>query len=67
VRETRTKKDNSAMGIVKAELNGEEIEFAVFPRQWLSHKFLFRQRNVTLLDLRRTERGVHFESGNKLS
>lgn len=67
VRETQTRKDGTAMGIVKAEFDDEEVSFAVFPKQWGSHKFLFKDRNVGILKLRRTERGLHFNSGVKLS
>ena len=66
-RETFTKKDGNAMGIVKAEFEGQEISFAVFPRQWGSHRFLFKQRTVAVLKLRHTERGIHFESGTRLT
>lgn len=67
IKKTETKKDGKAMGIVTIGYGGDEAEFAVFPRQWRAYKFLFSERNIGIFTLKRTERGLHFDEGQKLS
>ena len=66
VRKTHTKRTGEPMGIVTVDNEGDEIEFVVFPKQWHENKFLFRERNVGVFHVRRTERGVNFEKGQLL-
>lgn len=67
LKETKTRKDGKAMGIVSVEYEGDEIEFAVFPQQWAAYKFLWRERTPGIFTLRRTARGLNFQEGIKLS
>lgn len=63
----RTKKDNKAMGIVTVEYQGDQAEFVVFPREWASYKFLWRERTPAIFVLSRGDRGVRFEEAIRLS
>lgn len=67
IRKTETRKDQKPMGIVTIGYEGDEAEFAVFPRQWKAYKFLFAERNIGIFTLKRTARGLHFDEGQKLS
>lgn len=67
IAERKTRKDGKAMGIVTIEYEGDEAEFVVFPSEWRSHKFLWRERTPGLFTLKTSERGVHFSDGLKLS
>ncbi len=67
IKTTKTVKDKKPMGIVTIGYEGEEAEFAVFPRQWKAYKFLFAERNVGIFTLKRTARGLNFDEGIKLS
>ncbi len=67
IKTTQTKKDGKAMGIVTIGYDGDEIEFAVFPRQWKAYKFLFSERNIGIFTIKRTARGLNFDEGQKLS
>lgn len=67
IKETRTKKTREAMGVVTIEYEGDDAEFVVFPKQWKSHKFLWRERTVGIFTLKKTERGLHFDGGVKLN
>jgi DNA polymerase-3 subunit alpha len=58
-----TRKDGKAMGIVTIEYEGHEAEFAVFPHPWRTYKFLWKERQAGLFELKCTDRGVHFEDG----
>lgn len=67
VEEKRTRKDNKAMGIVTIEYQGDEAEFVVFPREWDSYKFLWKERTPAIFTLVKTDRGTHFDKGVRLS
>jgi DNA polymerase-3 subunit alpha len=66
VRETKTRAKGEKMGIVTIEYEGDEAEFVVFPRQWKSFKFLWKERTPAVLTLRRTEKGLNFDEGRLL-
>lgn len=65
--EKKTKAKGEAMAIVTMEWEGDDIEFVVFPKQWKSYKFLWKERTPAILKLRKTDRGVNFEEGIRLS
>jgi hypothetical protein len=54
------------MGIVTIEFEGDEAEFVVFPKQYKSHKFLWKERTPGIFSIKKNERGWAFESGKKL-
>lgn len=62
----KTKKDSKAMGIVTIEMDSEEIEFVVFPRQWSSYKFLWKERTPAIFTIKNGARGYVFEEALKL-
>lgn len=66
IKETFTKAKNESMGIVTIEYHGDTLEFVVFHKQWINHKFLFKDRNVGIFKLKRTIRGMNFEEGKLL-
>lgn len=63
----KTKKDQKDMGIVTIEYYGASAEFAVFPQQWRTYKFMMKDRTTGLFTLRKTDRGVHLEQATKLT
>lgn len=68
IRETQTRKaPHKKMGIVKIEYEGDELEFVVFPQHWKAYKFLWTERTPGIFILKKTDRGVNFEQGQKLS
>jgi DNA polymerase III subunit alpha len=67
IRETKTRAKGDSMGIVQVEYEGDQVEFAVFPQQWKSYKFLFKERTPGIFTLRKTQRGLNFEEGRKLT
>lgn len=67
VDEKKTKKDKKTMGIVTIEYGGSEAEFVVFPQDWKGHRSLWKERTAGVFELKKTDRGVHFNSGTKLS
>lgn len=67
VSEKRTKAGNRAMGIVTIEYQGDAAEFAVFPREWSSYRFMWRERTPAIFTLRKTDRGIHFDRGERLN
>lgn len=64
---TKTKAAGKDMGIVTIEHSGSEAEFVVFPQQWKAYKFLWRERTPGIFTLKKTERGIHFQEGQKLN
>jgi DNA polymerase-3 subunit alpha len=67
IRPVKTKAAGKDMGIIKIEWGSETIEFAVFPQQWMAYKFLWKERTPGIFMLKKTDRGIHFEDGMKLS
>jgi DNA polymerase-3 subunit alpha len=67
VSEKRTKKERKAMGIVRIEYEGEDAEFVVFPEHWRSYGFLFKDRTAGVFEIAKTDRGLHFKGGVKLT
>lgn len=67
VEKKHTKRDHKPMGIVTIEYQGDETEFVVFPQQWKSYKFLWKERTTAIFQLKKTDRGVHFEDAIKLT
>lgn len=67
VKPKKTKAAGKPMGIITVEYEGDEAEFVVFPQQWQSYKFLWRERTPGIFNLKQSDRGLHFESGYKLS
>jgi DNA polymerase III alpha subunit len=67
VGEKRTKKERKAMGIVRIEYEGEDAEFVVFPEHWRSYGFLFKDRTAGVFEIAKTDRGLHFKGGVKLT
>jgi len=66
IRPTQTKATGSDMAIVTIEMGQDNIEFAVFPRQWESYKFLWKERTAGIFNLKKSDRGTFFEDGIKL-
>lgn len=70
---TKTKANGDEMAIVTIEYEGEEREFAVFPKQWKSHKWLFQDRTPGIFTIRHAmnnktgKSGYNFDRGQKLS
>jgi DNA polymerase III subunit alpha len=62
----KTRKDGKSMGIVTIEYNGQQIEFVVFPQDWKSYKFLWKERTVAVFSLVKGDRGVRFKDGQML-
>ena len=67
IRPTKTKAAQKDMGIVKIEWGQDTIEFAVFPQQWASYKFMWRERTPGVFTLKKSEKGINFEHGIKLA
>lgn len=67
VRPTKTRAAGKDMGIVKIEWGQDTVEFAVFPQQWLSYKFLWRERTPGIFTLKKSDKGINFEDGIKLA
>jgi DNA polymerase-3 subunit alpha len=71
--EEKKTKAGDAMASVTIEFDGDECEFAVFPRQWKSHKWLFGERTPGIFTLRHSlnkksgRTGYNFQQGQKLS
>ena len=63
----KTKKDGTAMGIVTIEYHGDSAEFVVFPREWQTYKFLWKERTPAIFTLSKSDRGIRFEDAIKLS
>lgn len=72
IRETRTKASGKRMGIVTIEYEGDSLEFAVFPNEWNSHKFLWHERTPGIFTIRHSlhnktgQPGYNFDKGVKL-
>lgn len=67
IRPTKTRAAKKDMGIVKIEYGVNTVEFAVFPQQWAAYKFLWRERTPGIFRLKRGDKGINFEEGQKLS
>lgn len=72
IRETKTVKGGKKMGIVTIEYEGDSIEFAVFPNEWKSHRFLWHERTPGIFTIRHSlnkntgKPGYNFDGGYKL-
>jgi len=64
--ERYTKKDRKAMGVITVEYQGDAVEFVVFPTQWKAYSFLWKEMNVGIFNLTKTEKGVKFNDGQIL-
>jgi len=62
----KTKRDSSAMGIVTIEMDSDELEFVVFPRQWSAYKFLWKERTPAIFTVKNGARGFVFEEALRL-
>ncbi len=68
-----TRESGKKMGIVTIEYEGEEREFAVFPVQWTSHKWLFKPRTAGVFTIRHAinkktgKTGYNFDKGTRLT
>lgn len=67
IKETVTKKTKAPMAIVTIEHQGAEAEFVVFPSDWQSYEFLWKERTAGVFKLRTSERGLSFKEGIKLT
>lgn len=68
IRETKTiKPPHKKMAIVKIEYEADELEFVVFPQHWKAYKFLWVERTPGIFTLKKSDRGLNFEQGMKLS
>lgn len=67
VRKTKTRAAGNEMGIVSIEYGSDQIEFAVFPQQWKAYKWLWKERTPGIFRLKKSDRGINFEEGIKLS
>jgi DNA polymerase-3 subunit alpha len=67
LKDLKTRAKGDEMGVVTIEFEGQEIEFVVFPKQWKAYKFLWKERTVGIFEINKTERGLNFYGGIKLS
>lgn len=67
IRKTKTRATQKDMGIVKIEWGRDTVEFAVFPQQWVSYKFMWRERTPGVFTLKKSDKGINFEHGIKLA
>jgi DNA polymerase-3 subunit alpha len=67
IKRVKSRANGQSMGIVTAEYGGETLEFATSPKTWKSHRFLWKDRTCAILELAKTERGLVFENGEKLT
>jgi DNA polymerase-3 subunit alpha len=67
IKKVNTKAKGEAMGVVTMEYHGDDVEYVVFPKQWRSYKFLWKERTPVVVRLRISDRGVNFEDGIKLA
>lgn len=67
VRDTVTKKDQKEMAIVTIEWEDKDVRFAVFPGEFQSYKFLWKERTPGIFTLKKTEKGINFVRGQKLT
>ena len=73
IRETEVKATGKKMGIVTISFEDDSLEFAVFPNEWGSHKFLWRERTPGVFTIKHSlnkksgKDGYHFDSGFKLT
>jgi DNA polymerase-3 subunit alpha len=63
----KTRKDGKAMGIVTIEYQGQQIEFVVFPQDWKTYRFLWKERSVAIFSLEAGDRGIRFKDGQRLT
>lgn len=72
IKEVRTKKGDRKMGIITIDYEGDELEFAVFPNQWKTHRFLWHERNPGIFTVKHAmnnnngQTGYHFVEGQLL-
>jgi DNA polymerase-3 subunit alpha len=62
VQEKIGKKSGKKFGIVTIEYESDELEFIVFNRQWVSHRFLWRIRTPGIFVLKHTQPSQYGES-----
>ena len=69
VKPTKVKASGKAMGIVTLEYGRHELQFACFSNKWPANKFMFKERNVGIFQIRqspatdKSRAGYHFETG----
>lgn len=69
IKETKTRKDGKKMAIVTIEYEGDSLEFAVFPQEWRTHKFLWHERTPGIFTIRHSlnkntgRPGYNFDQG----
>ena len=63
---TQTRTNGEDMAIVTIEYGPDNCQFAVFPRQFRTHKYLFNEGTCAIIQIRATERGNQFIAGHKL-
>lgn len=61
-----TKKDGKPMGQITIEYEDNQADFVVFPKQWQSYKFLWKERTPAIFGLANGDRGLRFETARKL-
>ena len=66
ITEKFTKKNGDAMGIVGIEYQGDVAEFVVFPKDWATYKFLWKDMKVAIFSLTKTQKGVKFNDAFEL-
>lgn len=73
VRETKVRATQKKMGIVTIYYEGRELTFAVFPDQWRSSRFLWRERTPGVFTIKHSlnkksgKPGYHFDQGWKFT
>ncbi len=67
IKQVKSRASKQSMGIITIEYQGDTLEFATSPLSWKSHRFLWKDRVCAILTLTKTERGVVFEDGIKLT
>lgn len=73
VRPVKTKKDKKDMGIITMEFEGSSIDFAVFPNEWNTHSFMWREKTCGIFEIRHSinkqngQIGYNFRNGFKIA
>lgn len=56
-----TRKDGKAMAVVTIEYDGDQAEFVVFPNQWRSYQFAWKERTTAIFTISKGDRGWKFD------
>lgn len=73
IREVQTRKTKADMAIITMEYQGDVLEFAVFPNEWVTHRFLWQEKVCGIFKIRHSlnpnngEVGYNFQTGYKIA